>query len=83
MNLRTILILVTVLFSIIAIIITHQLYTPNTRNNSPRNEAININNTTTAQIMKDYNGSGINYAAIMIEKEAMARNRHVIRLCNS
>ncbi|ADY00336.1 hypothetical protein VMUT_0120 [Vulcanisaeta moutnovskia 768-28] len=83
MGLRITIVPVTVLFSIIAIIIiAHQLYTINTHSNPPLNETNRINNTMITQAMKDYNGSGINYTTIMIERETMARNKHVIRLCN-
>ncbi|GAB6946645.1 hypothetical protein JCM16161A_07750 [Vulcanisaeta sp. JCM 16161] len=82
MDLKVIIISITVSLLIIAVaMIIHWL---NTAYGHVHYEIGSVNNTVNPRMIKNYYGNNeINYTAIMTEREAMARNKHVIRPCGA
>ncbi|WP_054842842.1 hypothetical protein [Vulcanisaeta distributa] len=79
MNSRIITVLIIVSLLVIIMIMIQQLIAISHNKNY---EIDNASNTMNVRIVGNYNGNDINYTMIMIEKDEIAKNRHVIRLCN-
>ncbi|GAB6944375.1 hypothetical protein [Vulcanisaeta sp. JCM 14467] len=67
---------------IVAVVIIHWL---STSSHGKKYEIGGISNNVNTNIAGNYhdNHDNVNYTTIMIERSEIAKNRHVVRLCNS
>ncbi len=85
MELKTaILIIVITLLIVMIMVVVHQLHIVGIQGNIAHDNATHVDNAMSTQVVESYNDKtgGINYTVIIIEREAIARNRHIVRLCN-
>ena len=79
MDLRIIITAVVIGLLIVAVTVVHWL---GASSHSKKHEISGINNNVNMGIAGNYDNNNVNYTTIMIEKSEIARNRHVVRLCN-
>ncbi|MGC8543136.1 MAG: hypothetical protein ACP5NQ_04290 [Vulcanisaeta sp.] len=85
MELKTVILMIIITLLIVMImVIVHQLHIVGIQGNITHDNATHVNNAMNTQVIESYNDKtgGINYTVIIIEREAIARNRHIVRLCN-
>ena len=79
MDLKIIVVLIIASLLIITVVVIHWL---GAVSHNESYEVSDVNNTMNAWMARNYGGNSVNYTMVMTERSEMARNRHVIRLCN-